>query len=724
MESYIHLNESIYAKVNQRVEEALAIITNRYIGQNPAHPMVYRAFSNDGLMRLKDYRYEFNFGERFPYCQNGQFIYAWGKLWQDEEAEFMFALNCYGPVHIYLNGEFVYRSTIVEELDPKKRVGFRFTLKKGWNHFVLRFEKTTSGIGGIFGTGSFKRHPMHVLSPTHEREGQEGWIFTEPLAQPLECLPEEGTASDVEWLPAMDWGQDQRRQLTRLFGSEVGQVAAAWTKLVVPYTSQQQVTLKGYAYGAMTLLINDQTVFETKEDQEIVVTLPLSYGEHDVTVICTCVSEQWGFELEPVQESVTFTLPYPVKGARESWLYLGSFATKEHVDLKEAKRLDTVVASTNGPTFWRLDQPNTWVRPYLENRLFGKWDYPLGVTLYGLIQTGKELERKDIINYTLQHIETSTSLYQYSLWDKEQYGAAGVNNQLSAIDSLDDCGSFGSTMLLATEIRDIRDANRIADDIAHYITNVQDRLSDGTLYRRFGSVSFMKDTIWCDDLYMSTPFLCRYYKKTGELSYLEDAANQFLHYKQLMYMPEEKIMSHVYDFKFDTATNVPWGRGNGWVLFSLSELLEVLPEDHSKRPALISFFRELCEGFLALQGEHGLWHQVLTDSTSYEETSCTSMFIYGFARGVRHGWLVDPKPYIEASIQGWEGMTRRAIDQYGNVYGVCQGSGYAFTISYYRDDLTWILNDTHGIGIVLLAGIELLKLKKSLHERNEVLVER
>ncbi|WP_062051183.1 glycoside hydrolase family 105 protein [Bacillus sp. JCM 19034] len=345
------------------------------------------------------------------------------------------------------------------------------------------------------------------------------------------------------------------------------------------------------------------------------------------------------------------------------------------------------------------------------------------MTLYGLIQTGKALGRNDIVDYALNHIEASTSLYSYSLWDKEQYGAAGVNNQLSAIDSLDDCGSFGSTMLLATETREIREASIIADDIADYITNVQDRLSNGTLYRRFGSVDFMKDTIWCDDLYMSTPFLCRYYKKTGDLSYVEDAAEQFLHYKNLMYIPEFKIMSHVYDFKFDTATNVPWGRGNGWVLFSLSELLEVLPEDHAKRPELMSFFKELCEGFLHLQGENGLWHQVLTDPSSYEETSCTSMFIYGFSRGVRFGWLDDQKQYINAALKGWKGMTSRAIDQYGNVYGVCQGSGYAFTTSYYRDDLTWILNDTHGIGIVLLAGIEVLKLEKALQEQEEAFVD-
>ncbi|MNC18280.1 Glycosyl Hydrolase Family 88 [compost metagenome] len=86
------------------------------------------------------------------------------------------------------------------------------------------------------------------------------------------------------------------------------------------------------------------------------------------------------------------------------------------------------------------------------------------------------------------------------------------------------------------------------------------------------------------------------------------------------------------------------------------------------------------------------------------------MFIYAFARGVRGGWLQDPGPYAAAALRGWEGLTRRCIDKQGNVYGVCRGSGYSFNKLYYKEELTWQFNDTHGIGIVLLAGIELLRL--------------
>lgn len=59
----------------------------------------------------------------------------------------------------------------------------------------------------------------------------------------------------------------------------------------------------------------------------------------------------------------------------------------------------------------------------------------------------------------------------------------------------------------------------------------------------------MKDTLWCDDLYMSTPFLSKYYELTGEEACLEDAVAQFLRYKERLFMPELQIMHHVYDMK-------------------------------------------------------------------------------------------------------------------------------------------------------------------------------
>ncbi|WP_225228567.1 glycoside hydrolase family 105 protein [Bacillus sp. PS06] len=725
MNSYIHMNDSVFLKQRDHIEGVLETIANRYIGDNPPHPVAYRAFHYKSPKRLKDYRYHFNINEYFPNGQEGQYVYAWGKIWQDKKTDIAFAVNCFGPVQLYLNGEIVYRNTIVEELDPDKKTIFPLPLEKGWNHLVLRFKKTMSGWGGIAGTGSYKRHPLHFLTPTDERNGQEGWLFSEPLDHTLDTIPTEDTenSTEINWLPNQEaLLEDGIYNLSKFFGSDKNYSSIAWTTIHNESADEKQVQLQVTSVGPIEIYLNEDCVFRTEKDTNNQIKVNVTGGHSDLVVKSTSNGGSWGFQLQPISDDVYLSLPVKVEGTESEWLFAGPFNRSEDLHFEELLQVDTLIESIQGPTFWRVDEVNTWVRPYLENTLFGKWDYPLGVTLYGLLKTAIELKRDDIVKYCIKHIQTSTSLYSYSLWDREKYGAAGVNNQLSAIDSLDDCGSFGATMLMAMELSPIKDGDLIAKDIANYIENIQARLPEGTLYRRESHVDFMKDTIWCDDLYMSIPFLSRYYKKTGDRLYIDDSVNQFLQYKKFLYMPESQIMSHVYNLKLDTGTHIPWGRGNGWVIFSLAELLTVLPEDHEQRPELLEFFNQLSEGYLKLQGENGLWHQVLNVSESYEETSCTSMFIYAYSKGIRSGWLTDQEKYITSVNKGWQGLSKHAIDKTGNVYGVCQGSGYSFTSDYYKDDLTWILNDTHGIGIVLLAGIETRKLQKWIVTRTKELI--
>ena len=545
--------------------------------------------------------------------------------------------------------------------------------------------------------------------------------MNDQFSGPLVVLaPSFEAETGIAWLPQATWDPKQyaRGVFGRLFGDERGHIAYAWTKLVSHLADASPIEVSGEHAGHVTVYLDSQEVYRSEHPTgRFRIRLPASYGAHDLLVRCERTEaggDLWDLSLSLPQQGVSLEAPVAVQGVQTKWLYVGTFAAGEEPEPGSICRTDVLFRSVDGGTYWRVDQPHTFVRPFSETTHYGRWNYPLGVTLYGLLRTGQELGRQDYVDYVLDHIEQCTAYESYALWDKEQYGGAGIVHQLTAIDSLDDCGSFAATMLAAMECRELRGARAAADRIARYISEEQSRLADGALYRITGSTKFMIDTMWCDDLYMSTPFLTRYYELTGDRRYIDDAARQFLLYRKYLYMPEQKIMSHVYDFKFNKPTNIPWGRGNGWVLFSLAELLRVLPEDHEDREELMRFFRDLCEGYLALQGESGLWHQVLTMPESYEETSCTSMFVYAYARGIRCGWLDEREPYIAAVEKGWRGLSRLAIDKHGNIYGVCRGSGYAFSPLYYKDDLSWNLNDTHGIGIVMLAGIETWLMRKSL----------
>lgn len=720
--AYFPEQDSIARAFPDQAEKVLQTIVNRYIGEHPPHPPVYRASNRNGFKRDHDFRYILDMRARFPDIRNGQVVYAWAKWWANQPTTVPLSVSCFGPVAVFVNGERVFKSNLLDEVYPERKTGFRVKMAQGWNHIVLRFRCTPTGCGGTFGTGSFKGLPLHVIAPSMERHGQEGWIYTAPLDEEVEFVPEEGMREQDtgwHWYPEPEWSPEDRKRgvWERLFDAQPGRIAYAWSRMEsLALLQRAEAVWRGKHQGGLTIWFGDERVYESADSGEFAIPLPVGIGSTRVLVRSVCTGSPWSFEPDELPEGYRFTLPVPVEGAKDAWLYLGPVSR----DFAEApgsicrmERLFPAEQDTES-TYWRLDQPGLWIRPFVETSLFGKWNYPLGVTLYGILQTGRKLGRDDYVHYALEHIELCTSFYDYAVWDRQQYGGAGINHQLSAIDSLDDCGSFAATTLEALQLRPLEGARQTLDRVARYISTEQARLPDGTLYREVGHTELMNGTMWCDDLYMSTPFLCKYYRLTKDPSYLDDAACQFLLYKRYCYMPELQIMSHVYDLKFGKPTGIPWGRGNGWVLFSLAELLEIMPEQHEQRGELLAFYRALCEGYLRLQGTNGLWHQVLTDPESYEETSCTSMFLYAFAKGIRHGWLLDTEPYVQAVLKGWEGLTRIAIDKFGNVYGVCRGSGYSFSPTYYRDELSWNLNDTHGIGIVLLAGTELLAMRQHL----------
>ena len=713
---YFDDSQSINAYEGTDPQAIISSLAYRYMGQNLKHGLYYRAYTNNGIVRTTDYRYLVDFNKIFPDSKDKECVWAFTKFYSAGKSSFGWDINCFGPMVVYVNGEVAYKSDIFKERYSETSTRVFMDVEEGWNDIRIQFKKTKAGFGGQFGTWIGK-WDMYTLMPTKERDGQEGFVFTELV--PDDYVPdfEIGMSEknfDKKLYPVINWSDDEMKkgQLTRMFGTPNGQYAVGYTKVFADDINNTTHKFTLDTKGETVVYIDKKEVFKTKGGKETFdATLPL--GTYDIYVKCICGGNDWGYTLEC--DTVEFESAARVKGTDDVWMYIGTFVNDFEFPFDTASDMLHIVGEP--ATYWRLDAPDTFVRPYNENTLFGRWNYPLGVTMYGLLHTAIAIGSEDIKNYRKDHVQLCIDTLEYALWDKEQYGGAtSIHNLLTSIDSLDDCGSFASMMLEVNKYLGLRDVKKVANYVGDYIYNHQSRLEDGTFFRKEMMHHFHNMTMWADDLYMSVPFLVRYSQFTGDQKYLDDAANQFFGFKKRLFMPEEKIMSHVYDFKYDSKTNVPWGRGNGWVVFSMTELLEVLPEDHPKRNDLIEFLNTLCEGYLALQDDEGMWHQVLNDHESYPETSCTSMFIYAFSRGIRFGWLKNPEKYVKAIYKAWKGISKTSVDSNGNVYGVCRGSEFSFIADYYKYELGWNLNDTHGTGIVMLAGIEVIRLNKFLAE--------
>lgn len=721
MENYIDEKKSIYNDNKADVKDTLTTISNHFISQNPEKPYTIRPYCMTGIMRDEEYRYDADFNLFFPESEPEQYVYGWGCYTTESPVTHKFDITPYGPMAVFCNGSQIYKTDIFVERYKDSRVSIELPFHKGINHLVIRFKKTRAGFGGIFGTWLGKLSYYFTFPGKHHQI--EGFRFSEPVSEiqlSLEKTNSISHSADLEemthlkWYPHLDYSKEHLLQspFERIFSVSKGRRAIAKSAINLDGNINGKYELKGWSENSYWIYLDNQ-LLTSGEQGSIEYCFTADPGKKDVLLVTESGEKRWNCRISIYENNreIPFSNPWLESESKYSWLYTGPFDKNEQIDPEKFNNSDNLIETSNGLEYWFLDFPGGRARIYNDNPLFGHWNYPLGVTLFGLLRSAESLNSPAQKQYVSNHIQKSINTFNYAQWDKKTFGGAtSVHHLLTSLDSLDDCGSFGATLLAAAEYDNLSNYREIADFVADYICNKQIRLEDGTFFRKNLMHTFHEDTLWADDLYMSIPFLSRYGILTGDQKYLDDAAQQFMGFKKHLYIPEKQIMSHVYDFKRNMANGVPWGRGNGWVLFSLSELLSRLPSDHNKRSELIQFFLTLSEGYLKLQDSEGMWHQVLDDHSSYPETSCTAMFIYSFSRAIQMRLFSDPEPYYTACHLAWQALTRTSIDKDGNVYGVCRGSEFSFSPEYYKEELLSKLNDTHGIGIVLLAGSELLSL--------------
>jgi len=358
----------------------------------------------------------------------------------------------------------------------------------------------------------------------------------------------------------------------------------------------------------------------------------------------------------------------------------------------------------SGLRFKSTDEAPSNAKIQLESP-YTDWRYWNGVLNIALTRVGEVLHDTSYSDFPLKNIAFSFDNFRYF---KERYKGEGKWNypfsQQFIMEELDDCGAMGASVI-EVYVHDRQDRYRsYIDQAAAHILTRQSRLADGTLARSFPH----KWTLWSDDLYMSISFLSRIGELTGDTRYFDDAAQQVINFHKYLFDADRGLMYHCWYSDVQRPGVAFWGRANGWALLAQLDLLDRLPKNHPKRGQLLEILQQHILGVARYQGADGLWHQLLDKTDSYLETSCSAMFTYAVARAVNKGYL-EPR-YASIAQHGWEGVMAK-IRPDGRVEGVCAGTSVSDDlVYYYRRPAP--LNDVHGIGAVLLAGSEILRLGK------------
>jgi rhamnogalacturonyl hydrolase YesR len=218
-----------------------------------------------------------------------------------------------------------------------------------------------------------------------------------------------------------------------------------------------------------------------------------------------------------------------------------------------------------------------------------------------------------------------------------------------------------------------------------------------------GLIAYHRDPergrIWADALFMVAPLMAKAGRYLGDESYYDDVLAQLHGFTERLRDVEVGLYHQGWNWHGPGTSPGFWGRANGWVALAMTEVLDAIPKSYSGRAELLNLYQDFTQAIVDHQGAGGMWHQLLDRSDSYEETSCTGMFMYALARGVQRGWLDETD--LDVIERGHAGLSRM-ISLGGAIDNICPGTPTQSSEQAYFDRGPR-RNDAHGIGPVLLA---------------------
>lgn len=688
----IYVEESIADKYGTN-REILEQMYRHALEKRPPAKVSYRPCTLQPHIDMTN-RPGVDFAAYYPDYKPGDYAYYTCNLEGMFERELVINVRGNCPVELYFNGE---RQELLPA--PRGTLDAKVVFQKGKNTLLL---KATAGADG-FAAYTVPIVPGLRLSAIDH--GYATWQYREKagfrLQEGIELsrLYDEAEAVPVPERKAIAWvyplSPIQSNSKSFDFSQQFQKGKAAYVYTCV----KGRISIRHTA--PIKIFSGNKVLYQGTAGQHVD-----TFEKETELLVKSCRgTDAWGFQAETDGEH---SLPF-VESADcpdLQWLWIGPFGrdtdTEEEIYAPEVqlKFSEPYASVSGGLVYWQFYRPDTLLKLYLQSTFFGQWSYAMMVGHYGMKQAARKLGETDFQKYFMESMRLLCRHRNYAVLDGERTGWSSYLPQSKQLERLDPIGTIGINIAEYYMMSGDDKAQYLLELLGKSITYHVPRFEDGTFYRI--------QTMWTDDMYMSLPFLVRLGVMTGEERYFDDILTQVRGFVKRLFMEEQGLFSHIYFVEEGKPNRVPWGRGNGWVLLALSEVLLLMPETYHGREEILEVYRKFAEGVLAHRDpEYGFWHQVINNPNSYMEASGSAMFITALARGVQEGWLDES--LTETIVDAWKALICHCVDAEGNVHGVCMGSSCSMDEKYYIQ-LGTITNDDHGVGILLGAGVEVMNM--------------
>ena len=151
-----------------------------------------------------------------------------------------------------------------------------------------------------------------------------------------------------------------------------------------------------------------------------------------------------------------------------------------------------------------------------------------------------------------------------------------------------------------------------------------------------------KRQIWVDCMHVDGPFLARLGRVSNDADLFDLAADRVISYARVL---QESGGLFRHGWEADCGVNGElWARGNGWALSGMLDTLGELPTTHSDWVEIRQRVEALLVAIKTHQSAEGLWHTVLTDDTTYTETTLAALMSVALRDAAKRN-VLDTGPY-------------------------------------------------------------------------------
>jgi unsaturated rhamnogalacturonyl hydrolase len=170
--------------------------------------------------------------------------------------------------------------------------------------------------------------------------------------------------------------------------------------------------------------------------------------------------------------------------------------------------------------------------------------------------------------------------------------------------------------------------------------------------------------VYVDCLYSDPPLFCCLARATGERGWFQQAADYALEFWNVLVDAKVPLLYHGYSDVSREHIGLLWGRGAGWALLGMADMLANLPDGVAGHEELLANFRAMAAVLRDLQSDNGNWHTVLDHPRTYLEPSIACFVCAAFLKARRTG-LLDSS-FEECARRSWDAC-RAGVSESGRI---------------------------------------------------------